>query len=161
METVETVTDTVYGYNTLAPESVLRDVTLTVSSNNILADTSTFQTIDSTLYYGDIITFAGALVFDTLLNKWGKYIGEHQIVVDYNPVNAASLDMLPSDRISMDAGILTPSKELHIYDERPAKSFVRYGTLGYYRLGTTQVVEVRAQFKKPFSGIIEIGRAHV
>jgi hypothetical protein len=92
-------------------------------------------------------TFVGALVYDFQLKKWGKYKGEHKVLIETTPVNTAQNNSITYDDLGTNAGIFDVSGYMRLFDAAPSDSWIRYGKIGSYRLGMTDLVEVRAQMR--------------
>ena len=100
-------------------------------------------------------TFVGALVLDTALQKWGKLKANHKALLDIAPINSVNAP-LSFTNFGMEMGMLAVDGTFNIFDALPAESWMRYGKIGYYRLGVTQIQEVHAHFGMPSSGIISV-----
>lgn len=97
-------------------------------------------------------TYAGAFVYDLHLQKWGKLRQPYKLLLDYYPLNQQMGDIIPVDTFSMKAGLFSGDGKIHLFDEYPADSLLRYGKIGYYRLGFTSAEEVRARFRVDSTG---------
>lgn len=100
-------------------------------------------------------TYLGALVLDLSLKKWGKLKESYKAFIDYNPINDIQASVSYT-HFGMDAGMLTASGAIKIFDARPLDSWMRYGKIGYYRLGFTKLEEVKVHFRNTSTGSIEI-----
>jgi hypothetical protein len=101
-------------------------------------------------------TFAGALVLDLALKKWGKQKNNYQILIDMQPVNQFNTVILTADDEGMDAALHLVDTTIKIFDDLPADSIVRYGKVGTYRLGMTDILETKIQNGKACTGILSI-----
>lgn len=101
-------------------------------------------------------TYKGSLVLDIQLKKWGKFKGDHKLLLDYNPQNANVNNSVPYSDFGIRAGTLKTTGKISLFDTVPTESWLRYGKIGYYRLGMTQIHEVRADFRNISTGILEI-----
>lgn len=101
-------------------------------------------------------TFTGALIFDLQLKKWGKYKGDHKLLVETTPVNANILDTITYTDLGTNAGILNATGEVRVFDSTPADSWMRWGKLGYYRLGMTNILEIKASNRTPLNTSIMV-----
>jgi hypothetical protein len=97
-------------------------------------------------------TKVGAFVYDQHLKKWGKFKGAHKVLFDYAPINGSDNNTVPYDRFGIEAGILDGDGKIWLFDEWPADSKIKYGKVGYTRLGFTDLHEVKYQFAAPCSG---------
>lgn len=100
-------------------------------------------------------TYLGALVLDLALKKWGKLKASYKAFLDYNPINDIQA-AVSYTRFGMDAGMLEATGTIKLFDARPADSWIRYGKIGYYRLGMTQLHEVRVHFRNTSTGIVTV-----
>ena len=91
-------------------------------------------------------TFYGAYVYDTHLEKWGKYKGEYKLFVNYQALNGQVGSVVPYATFGINAGILDAMGLLYLFDAAPEDSYITYGKIGYQRLGFTNVEEVKVQF---------------
>lgn len=101
-------------------------------------------------------TYAGALVLDTHLKKWGKFKGNHKLIVDYNPQNSNSNGAIPYTNFGIRAGCLLTDGKVALFDNTPTDSWIRYGKIGYFRKGFTILLEVLAHFRTLSTGIITL-----
>jgi hypothetical protein len=98
-------------------------------------------------------TFTGALVFDTALKKWGKYKGDHKCIMSMTPINIQE-NSLQYTNFGMETSVLNAAGNLYLFDSKPTDSWIRYGKIGFSRLGFTQVHEVVAHFRQSSTGNI-------
>lgn len=101
-------------------------------------------------------TFTGALIFDLQLKKWGKYRGDHELLIETTPVNANILDTITYTDLGTNAGILNAVGEIRVFDSTPTDSWMRWGKLGYYRLGMTDILEIKASNRIPLNTSIMV-----
>lgn len=99
-------------------------------------------------------TFVGAFVYDLHLKKWGKYKGEHKLLLESTPINTAINGSVTYTDLGANAGILDTTGAIKIFDSAPLDSWIRYGKIGYYRLGFSDLVEVKASMRIPSTFII-------
>lgn len=92
-------------------------------------------------------TYKGAFVYDIALKKWGKFKGDHQLIVCFNPVNSTAGGSISYTDFGMNAGIIDVSNNVKLFDAAPDDSFIRYGKIGYHRLGMTTAYEVKVHFR--------------
>lgn len=100
-------------------------------------------------------TFAGSLVFDTGLKKWGKNKNSYRTILDMAPINSID-SSINFTNFGVNMAQLDAAGVVKVYDSRPTDSWIRYGKIGYYRQGVTQIQEVRAGFRNSSSGNIII-----
>lgn len=100
--------------------------------------------------------FQEALVLDTQLNKWGKMSVPHRLLVDLSPVNSHRQRRVASSTFSIQAAMLGVEGQLFTFNDKPEYSELRYGKLGYHRLGFTDLEEMRIWFAKQSTGILQI-----
>ena len=98
--------------------------------------------------------FYGAYVYDTSLKKWGRHNDVFKCYLDYQPINNAAHNSIPYDAFLIKSGLVLPTGEIAIFDDKPSDSEICYGKIGYYRLGTTDLEEVRVQFASPSTGYL-------
>jgi len=101
-------------------------------------------------------TYVGALVLDVQLKKWGKYKGAHQLLVDYAPQNTSQNGSVPYSNFGTETGALKADGSITLFHSNPTDSWIRYGKMGYYRLGYTNLHEVKAQFRINSTGVLRI-----
>ena len=103
--------------------------------------------------------YAGALVLDLGLKKWGKIKATNKCLLDYNPIN--SLDAVVTyTNFGMDVAMLNAAGAIKLFDAIPTDSWIRYGKIGYYRLGMTKLEEVKVHFRSPSTGSITIDSSY-
>lgn len=135
---------TVYGSSSL---SGAFDVTYT--GNSYLMQQGAF----SLLYP----IFEGSLVYDLLLKKWGKQRNRFYSLIDMTPVNQTTPNMLIAKDMGMTAALKMADEDtIRIFDENPEDSVARYGKIGHYRLGMCNLLEVKALFRSPCTGILQL-----
>ena len=101
--------------------------------------------------------FKGAFVFDLSLKKWGKLKADYNIVFPFSALNSTDSGVIPYDNFGMNCGILlSADRSISLLDAKPADSWIKYGKIGYYRLGMTIVHEVKAMFRSLSSGSLTI-----
>lgn len=101
-------------------------------------------------------TYSGALVVDIPLEKWGKFKGDHQLILDYTPQNTSINGSVPYTNFGSLSGALHADGSISLFNATPTDSWIRYGKAGYYRLGYTQLHEVKAHFRVPSTGVLRI-----
>jgi len=94
-------------------------------------------------------TFVGALVYDFQLKKWGKYKGDHKALLETVPVNAAGTGTVTYTDLGVNAAAFGTDGLVYLFDSVPIDSWIRYGKIGYYRQGFTDLLEVRASMRMP------------
>ena len=85
------------------------------------------------------------------LKKWGKMKHTYSVAVDFN--------QLPGNDYSntgISAGLMHTDGRIRIMNDEPAEGFIRYGKIGFYRLGMTRLLETRIDLKDPASGKVRI-----
>lgn len=92
-------------------------------------------------------TFTGAYVFDLGLKKWGKLKASYKTIFPFAPLNANVNGSINYTNFGMDCGIVLDSMQVSVFDTKPADSWIRIGKIGYYRLGMTNLLEVKAMFR--------------
>ena len=101
-------------------------------------------------------TYAGSLVLDLALKKWGKQKNNFQILIDLQPTNQFNALILTADDRGMDAALHLVDETIKIFDEDPADSRITYGKIGGYRLGMTKILECRVHNRRPCTGVLTI-----
>lgn len=101
-------------------------------------------------------TFKGSLMYDLQLKKWGKYAGDHKLIIATTPVNSDPEGSVSYYNFGVDAGILDPNGSIIVFDSEPADGYISYGKIGYYRLGFNQGLEIRIGFRNSFTGSIRV-----
>lgn len=99
-------------------------------------------------------TYAGAFVLDIQLKKWGKYKGNHKLIADYNPQNSNLNGAISYTNFGIRSGSLLTNGTISLFDNAPTDSWIRYGKIGFYREGFTNLREVRVHFRTLSTGNI-------
>lgn len=99
-------------------------------------------------------TFTGSLVYDLHLKKWGKYKGDHKLLIETTPLNTASYGSISYTDLGANAGIFATDGLIRLFDSVPNDSWIRYGKIGYYRLGMSNLLEVRASMRNPSDFVV-------
>lgn len=120
---------------------------------NLPGATFLLQDATSAPIYPD---YVGALVYDTGLQKWGKFKGSYRTLVDYSPINSTTEKIIDYSNFGLDSGILSPAGSTHLFSSKAADSLIRYGKLALYRQGFTNIETITLHFRKPFTGSIQI-----
>lgn len=137
------------GYLAYGSSSVPGSFDVTYSTSSYLMQAGSF----SLLYP----TFEGSLVLDLHLKKWGKMKNRFTCLIDLNPVNQTTPNLLIAPDKGMTAGLkMADDDTIRVFDELPVDSVVRYGKIGHYRLGMTNGLETKAQFRNACTGILSI-----
>lgn len=100
--------------------------------------------------------FQGALVYDTVYTKWGKYKGVFNTVLELTPSNAFGVATSGFTDFGMDVGVLNTSGIIKLFDSKPVDSYIRYGKIGYSRQGYTQLLEAKIYFRSNSTGTLEV-----
>ncbi len=102
--------------------------------------------------------YAGAVVYDSLLEKFGVYNEPHYLVYETLPVNRSDNTVMPVVDVGMYAGCLDVSKAVTVFTPNTPRAMATWGKVGYYRLGMTNMYEARAYFKEKSYGhlIVEV-----
>jgi len=100
-------------------------------------------------------TLVGSLVMDMHLKKWGKQAAPFKALLQFSPINATNNEAISYTNFGMDSGILDANDmKIKLFDVNPQVGFIRYGKIGYYRLGFTNALEVFFNFRTSFTGKI-------
>lgn len=99
-------------------------------------------------------TYVGAVVYDQVQEKWGKFDAAHKLVYEINPINRADETITLNPDTGMLAGSLNPVGLVSMFGPNNPEGLVVYGKIGYYRLGMTTMQEARAYFNAPAVGNI-------
>lgn len=127
--------------------------TLPVSSFTLPGSTFIFQTGSIETVYP---TFKGAFIYDLQLKKWGKYKGDHKVLVELLPVNTDLNKAINYTELGVTSGILDTSGYIYLFDSIPSDSWIRYGKIGFQRLGITWSGEVRVSMRYPSDFRIQV-----
>ena len=100
--------------------------------------------------------FQESLVWDTQLNKWGKFSSVHSCLTDLTPVNSHKNRRVNPQNFTMQAAMLSADGAVQLFNDTPQDSQLRYGKIGYHRLGFTNLEELRVWFAKTSKGFIQI-----
>ena len=101
-------------------------------------------------------TFEGAFVYDLHFKKWGKFQHQYKRLVDYSPITSTSGQIIDYTNFGITSGILGVDGFVYIFDNHPEESYIKYGKIGYYRLGLTSLEEVHAHFSSSSTGYLQI-----
>lgn len=100
--------------------------------------------------------FAGALVYDLHLKKWGKMRLPYKQLLDYSPINTTDSGVVLYSAFGILGGILDAGGKISLFDAFPKDSYISYGKVGYYRLGKTSPEEVTVHFRTPCTGTLKV-----
>lgn len=102
--------------------------------------------------------YKGAIVYDSLLEKFGSYDSPHYMVFGTMPINRADLTVVPLPDVGMFAGAISETKEAKLFNANTPEALAVWGKIGYYRQGMTAMQEIRAYFKEKAYGslIVEV-----
>ena len=92
-------------------------------------------------------TYVGALVYDIQLKKWGKYKGEHKVLLETYPINSAENNTITYSDLGSNAAIFDAAGLIYLFDSEPLDSWIRYGKIGYQRLGMTWSGEIKVSMR--------------
>lgn len=98
----------------------------------------------------------GSLVYDMDLEKWGKWKQEYSILVEFTGSNISNISNFSYTDLGMTAGLLHSDGLIYLFDHQPADSWIRYGKIGYYRLGMVHFLESRIDFRTYASGSLTV-----
>jgi hypothetical protein len=99
-------------------------------------------------------TLVGSYVLDLHLKKWGKQAGNMKALLQYAPINNINSQVIPYTNFGMDSGILAEDGTLHLFSVNTPEGNIRYGKIGLYRLGWTELLEITINFRTSFTGDI-------
>ncbi len=131
----------------IAPDWLPNSLTVTYPGSTFLLQNATTAPI-----YPD---FAGALVYDLPLQKWGKAKCTYRCLMDYSPINSNVEQVIDYTNFGLTAGILAEDGFLRLFSANCTDSFIRYGKLAFSRIGYTYPEELVVNFRLPFSGSIQ------
>lgn len=99
----------------------------------------------------------GAYVYDLHLKKWGKLKLAYQQLFDFSPINGSYNNPIPYNRFGVEAGVLLEDGTIRMFDTEPTDSYIKYGKIGYSRLGMTELHEIVINMKDAcdFSVLVE------
>ena len=100
--------------------------------------------------------FAGALVYDTYLQKWGKMKASFRALIDYSSLNSNNNGSISYSNFGLDAGILDSSGFVKLFSTECTDSKIRYGKFAMSRQGFTSIEYIEIKFRKPFTGTIQV-----
>lgn len=99
-------------------------------------------------------TYKGSLVFDTKLEKWGKFKGDFKVVMELVPSNTFDAETVGFTTFGMNVGILQPEGTIRIFDSTPTDSLCRWGKYGLSRLGFTTLLTAEISFRSNSTGTV-------
>ena len=98
---------------------------------------------------------AGAFVYDLQYKKWGKYKLSYDSLIDYIATNASTYGTFGFTDLGITAGALI-NNQLTVFNTTPVDGYIKYGKIGYYRLGVVQLLETRVDFRFLCAGNITL-----
>lgn len=102
-------------------------------------------------------TLVGSLIFDIQLKKWGKQADNFKALLQLTPINATDRGGIPYTQFGMDSGILAAAdSKIRMFTVNTVKGFCRWGKIGLYRLGFTELLEVTFNFRTKSTGTITV-----
>lgn len=102
-------------------------------------------------------TFAGAFVYDLQYKKWGKMGQDYKCLLDYSPINTEAGDKtIPIDLFGVNGGALLTDGSIAIFTKTPSESIARYGKIGYFRQGFTDIETLELQFRGGATGSVTV-----
>ena len=123
-------------------------------------ETITYPDSAFTLQVGSIApkfpTIVGSFVYDLHLKKWGKLKLDYKQLLDYSPINSESASPIAFANFGIIAGAFKADGLVYIFDDRPSDSQLTWGKIGYYRLGMTDLEEVRFDFASLSNGTVTV-----
>lgn len=135
------------GFDTATGSILPNSLTVTYPGATFLLQNATTAPI-----YPD---FAGALVYDLSLQKWGKAKCTYRCLMDYSPINSNVEQVVDYTNFGLTAGILAADGFLRLFSANCTDSFIRYGKLAFSRIGYTYPEELVINFRLPFTGEIQ------
>lgn len=96
-------------------------------------------------------TYEEAVLFDTQLNKWGRYNTPHKLVYSLFPVNRTDNTIVPSLE-PMRAGALSDNLWSSLFTKYNPDASITYGKIGAYRLGVTKATKFVVNYAWPATG---------
>lgn len=92
-------------------------------------------------------TYVGALVYDIQLKKWGKFKGDHKVLLETYPINSAENNTITYSDLGSNAAIFDAAGLVYLFDSEPLDSWIRYGKIGFQRLGMTWSGEIKVSMR--------------
>ena len=135
------------GFDTTTGSLLPNSLTVTYPGSTFLLQNATTAPI-----YPD---FAGALVYDLPLQKWGKAKCTYRCLMDYSPINSNVEQVIDYTNFGLTAGLLAADGFLRLFSANCTDSFIRYGKLAFSRIGYTYPEELVVNFRMPFTGEIQ------
>ena len=117
------------GFDTATGSLLPNSLTVTYPGSTFLLQNATTAPI-----YPD---FAGALVYDLPLQKWGKAKCTYRCLMDYSPINSNVEQVIDYTNFGLTAGLLAADGFLRLFSANCTDSFIRYGKLAFSRIGYT------------------------
>lgn len=106
------------------------------------------------------VLWKGAYVYDTHLKRWGKMKQDYYQLLDFSPINSTALGTIPYTNFSIQGAMLDADGIMRVFDHLPSDSYLKFGKYGNFRQGFTKLETVRADFRQPCSGQLEIESSH-
>ncbi len=102
-------------------------------------------------------TLTGSLIFDLQLKKWGKQAANFKALLQLVPVNATDTGAIAYTQFGMDSGVLDAADNLiKMFSVATQQGYCRWGKIGLYRLGFTEILEITFNFRTKSTGTIII-----
>jgi len=102
------------------------------------------------------VLWKGAYVYDTQLKRWGKLKQDFYQLLDFSPLNSTALKTIPFTQFGLQAALLDVLGNVRLFDSKPIESYLKFGKYGNHRHGFTQLESIRADFRQPCSGRLEV-----
>lgn len=99
-------------------------------------------------------TYEAAIVYDFLLEKYGRYSNKHKEIYSLLPTNRADSTVTPTRDLGLRGGFLRPDRKLGYFSNAAPDSEIVYGRFGSYRLGITRGTKAVARFNGKTTGTI-------
>lgn len=101
-------------------------------------------------------TYAGALVYDLALKKWGKMLGDFKQLQSITPENSTDIAITSYTDLGMNAGILLANGYTKLFDNLPLNSMLRWGKIGLSRSYNTTLLTARMDFRSASTGTLQV-----
>jgi hypothetical protein len=105
------------------------------------------------------VTWKGAYVYDTHLKRWGKLKHDYLQLLDFSPLNSTAVGTIPYTQFGIQGALLDTDGFVRLFDSKPSDSYLKFGKYGNFRHGYTSLEVIRADFRQPCSGQLEVEAA--
>lgn len=93
--------------------------------------------------------YKAAVVWDMLLNKFGRYSNPHKVLYSLLPINYSDGSIIALKDRGLLGGSVTADNKMTVFGGDHRTGVITYGRIGNYRLGVTVVNGITVRFAEP------------